>query len=349
VTARAVDDAIARLSRKQHGAWSRRQAIARGATPKMIRTRLSNRTWLQLDDGVYGHAAAPATWERSVVAAVLAEPWAVASHRCAAVVHSIIGFRPGRPELTVRPGANARGRLGIVHRGVDVRTTMRRGIPVVTVDQVFVDLAQVVSERRLAAALAGTADREPTVLDGVRDRYCALAPKGGRDLRPLRSVLLRFGAGSAPQPSDLELRLVHALHGARLSTVEVEAPFPGRCSGPQRVDALIPDLALVLEADGRSWHTRTEDFERDRRRDAEAAAAGFQTLRFTWHQLTREPRWVRRILLETAQRRRTEVGGVRSGAQIGSPVPRTSRRRDVGGMGAPNRRPDALNLSEPLS
>jgi very-short-patch-repair endonuclease len=42
-----------------------------------------------------------------------------------------------------------------------------------------------------------------------------------------------------------------------------------------------PDWNLVIEADGRHWHARVEDFEEDRRRDNELATRGIQVLRFT--------------------------------------------------------------------
>ena len=42
-----------------------------------------------------------------------------------------------------------------------------------------------------------------------------------------------------------------------------------------------PDWNLVIEADGRNWHARVEDFEEDRRRDNELATRGIQVLRFT--------------------------------------------------------------------
>jgi len=297
------DLAVARLARRQHSAWSRTQAIARGMSPKMIRIRSSSGEWIWLDTAVYGHVAAKPTWERSVMAAVLAEPWAVASHRSAAVLHGLDGFRPGRPEITVRPGANARGRLSITHRGVDVRTTVVQGIPTVDIPQTFVDLAQVVSGAKLGSALADRADRTPRILDAVRDRYCELAPKGGRDLRPLRAVLQRFGAGDLPEASELEARMASVLAAAEIPIIEWQAPFPGRRPGAQRVDGLIRPWSLVIEGDGRAWHTRVEDFERDRRRDAEAAAAGFQTLRFTWHQIVDDAPWVRRIVTSTGEQR----------------------------------------------
>jgi hypothetical protein len=256
-----------------------------------------------MDTGVFTHAVSPPTWERSVMAAVLAEPWAVASHQSAAVLHGLPGFRPGRPTITVRPGANARGRLAVVHRGIDVQTDVVQGIPCSSVPQVLVDLAQVVGEPRLRAAVAGASDRSPVLLDALRDRYCELAPRGGRDLRPLRSVLTRFGAGDLPPESELERVMRRVFTVPEIPPIRWQAPFPGRQRGNQRVDGLIEEWQTVIEGDGRAWHTRTDDFERDRRRDAEAAAAGLQTLRFTWHQLVDTPEWAVRIVLDTGAHR----------------------------------------------
>ncbi len=115
--------------------------------------------------------------------------------------------------------------------------------------------------------------------------------------------------GSEAELRTLEQQLTDVLGSLPPLAFDLEAPFPGRSPGLQRVDALVPASALVVEADGRTWHTRLEDFERDRRRDAEAAAAGFQTLRFTYDQLVDEPRWVRRIVLETGARRTVELRG----------------------------------------
>lgn len=298
-----VEAAVARLSRRQHGVWSRVQALEAGATRGIIQSRLRTGLWVALDTAVYGHVAAPPTWERSVMAAVLAEPWAVVSHRSAAVLHGFEGFRKGRPEITIRPGANARGRLALAHRGVDVRTTVVDGIPVVTAEQAFVDLAQVVGSARLERALAAKADKRLVDLDALRDRYCELAPLGGRNLARLRTALRRFGSGDLPEETELERMMRTTLTHPSIPPIKWQAPFPGRRPGKQRVDGFIPEWSMIVEGDGRAWHTRVEDFERDRRRDAEAAAAGLLTLRFTWHQLTTEPAWVRDIVVTTGTHR----------------------------------------------
>ena len=127
---------------------------------------------------------------------------------------------------------------------------------------------------------------------------------GGRNLRRLKASLLRFGAGELPEESELERRMRLVFGVATIPPIEWQAPFPGREPGLRRVDGLVRDWSLVLEGDGRAWHTRVDDFERDRRRDAEAAAAGLQTLRFTWYQLVDEPAWVRGIVIEAGAHRR---------------------------------------------
>jgi very-short-patch-repair endonuclease len=47
-----------------------------------------------------------------------------------------------------------------------------------------------------------------------------------------------------------------------------------------------------VEVDGFAFHSSRTQFERDRRRDAELAAAGVRVVRVTWQQLTREPQAV---------------------------------------------------------
>lgn len=229
---------LAPIARRQHGLWSRRQAIDAGCTKKMVRTRLASGAWLRVDTGVYAHAMSLPTWERSVMAAVLAEPWAVPSHRTAAVVHGLDGFRRGRPEITVRPGANTRGKLAVVHRGVDVPTCRVGAFTVTSLAHTFIDLAQHVSHKRLRKAVDGAVGKHAPVLDDVRDRYAELAPRGGRNLRSLKAALLVYGVDPPCSESQLERRLRSILE-----------------------DPCIPEVL----GDGRAWHTRVEDFERDRR------------------------------------------------------------------------------------
>lgn len=70
---------------------------------------------------------------------------------------------------------------------------------------------------------------------------------------------------------------------------ERQPRFPWRPNDDERVDALIPSWRLIVEGDGRRWHTRRRDFERDRHRDQQALAHGYRVLRFGWIDLHDSP------------------------------------------------------------
>ena len=102
-------------------------------------------------------------------------------------------------------------------------------------------------------------------------------------IRPL--IEDRTADGYVPPESELEALLADLL--ARLPGVRVErqARFPWRQDLPNRVDFLLPDHRLIVEADGRRWHTRVANFDNDRLRDNVALANGHGTMRFTWTHL----------------------------------------------------------------
>jgi hypothetical protein len=125
----------------------------------------------------------------------------------------------------------------------------------------------------------------------VRDRFVALAPRGGRDLRPMRALLERYGNGTVPLASELERVMRDLFTQPDLPQIAWQQPFPWWPDGPNRLDGLLPDWHVILEGDGRAWHTRARDFENDRRRDNEALARGYLPLRFTWHQLNADAAW----------------------------------------------------------
>ncbi|CAN5741823.1 hypothetical protein BH24ACT3_BH24ACT3_09930 [soil metagenome] len=64
------------------------------------------------------------------------------------------------------------------------------------------------------------------------------------------------------------------------------------------MDATIPGWRTILEGDGRRWHTRVADFERDQQRRNEAVVRGWRPLHVTWFQIVRRPRTVSDTLLE---------------------------------------------------
>jgi very-short-patch-repair endonuclease len=62
--------------------------------------------------------------------------------------------------------------------------------------------------------------------------------------------------------------------------------------GSFTVDFLWPGPALIAEVDGYRAHGGREAFEADRARDTELKLLGYEVIRFTWRQVTEDPRAV---------------------------------------------------------
>jgi hypothetical protein len=56
-----------------------------------------------------------------------------------------------------------------------------------------------------------------------------------------------------------------------------------------RVDFAYPELGLLIEVDGRRYHTAKLDLEADRIRDNRLMAARWRVLRISWKQLVSRP------------------------------------------------------------
>ena len=138
-----------------------------------------------------------------------------------------------------------------------------------------VQLAGLVGGDRLEAIVGDQAHAHRRFLDDLRDRYVGIAHSRLPGIGNLRAVLAAYGEGAVPPRNELEQRLRLLLSTvANLPEVEFEATPPWYEPGEARVDALVRPWRLIVEADGRTWHTRVGDFERDRERDKPDDAAG---------------------------------------------------------------------------
>lgn len=283
MTDRSVDRAVEKFARSQHGAFNRHEVFEAGGTDDMIKYRLDSGTWLQLDPAVYALPGNPPTWHRALMAAVLSVPEGHISGRAAAALHGFEGFRQGRAEITIPRGSNHRSRLAVVHQSDLVQVTRFLGIPVSTTAQTFFEVAGRTSWPRLTAAFDLALGTGLVDFDQFAARYVTLRRSRLPGIAKIRALLdTRGREGYVPPSSELERLLWGVLDDTRLPQVMLQASFPWRPSSPQKVDALIPDWDLIVEADGRLWHTRVDDFDRDHLRDNEAAAHGMRVQRFGW-------------------------------------------------------------------
>jgi hypothetical protein len=128
-------------------------------------------------------------------------------------------------------------------------------------------------------------------------RCAGLMPNPPRGLRHLADLVEEMARTDDLPTSVLEAKLFRVLSDPRVPRWVPQASLPWRPASPERLDVLVPDWRLIIEADGRRWHTRRADFEKDRRRDQDAVAHGYSVLRFTHHQLGEEPTHVLAVIL----------------------------------------------------
>ncbi len=286
MTARDVDERVARLAGRQHGAFTRAQALGEGATDRIVGGRLAAGTWLVLEPGTYALAAAPATWHRALMAATLAAgPRAVLSHRAAAALHVLVGFGQGRAEVTIDGSRDGTTKLARVHCSGVLSASDRgrqQGIPVTRPARTIVDIAGSISFHRLVEVYDEAVTTRLVTHDELRRCLERVARRGLRGTAAVRRLLVERGAGGGVPTGRLEQSVLRMLRAGGVPEPVCQFAAPWRNAVRERVDFAWPAQRLVLEADGRRWHTREADFDRDRARDRQAAVLGWTVLRITW-------------------------------------------------------------------
>jgi hypothetical protein len=253
------------LSRRQHGVFRREQASALGFTERMIDHRLANGEWIRLTTSVYAMPAAPATWKRQAKAAELSVIGSAVSHRAAAVLHQIPGFRAGNIDLSTSRGRDTRSPLARVHRRTSSLPTMQIDrITTTTLVRTVLDVAAVVPASTFAAVVDDLVVGRRLHVEALRQEYAVLAPTRCRGIGVVRRLLDDRIDGAVPAANELERALHRLLSDPRLPAPEHQAAYPWWPEGSNRVDAFLPSWRRIVEADGRRWHSREADFDRDR-------------------------------------------------------------------------------------
>lgn len=298
------DRALDTYAAHQYGTFSRKQARRAGMTPKMIETRLASGAWIRLGPAVYALASAPPKWERQMAAALLTKREAIVTGRAAAYLHRFDGFQASKPVIMIDRSQNAVSPLARVIRSgrfESVRTVKRRGFTVTDEAETVMTLARDLSPTRLEGVVDWVLARKScSIADLARVVDLSGHVPGVARLRPV--VDYRLPDGYQPPTSELERLLFPLLDDPRVPPYTRQMPMRYQRLDAT-VDAYVPIWCLIVEGDGRRWHTRRADFERDRLRDNEAIAHGYAVLRFSYAMLRDHPAECLDTLLRTGRAR----------------------------------------------
>ena len=278
--------------RRQHGLISRSQALDEGMTGRQIERLVQAGVWEREASGVYRHEAVPSTVRSRLLALCLAHG-AVASHRSAAALHPIEGYRLDRVEVVVLPGRARSIRCARRYESSQMdlfKPVERDGILCTPVGRTVLDLAAVVDRRQLDRTV------DAVLRDGqlrLSDLYGVLASharRGRRGCDALRASLAdRFDDNAVPL-SDWSRMVADLLVDAGLEYPALEHRVRRADGGfVAQVDLAFPSHRVAIELDSARWHDNRESCVRDRRRRNEITLAGWTVLNFTWSDYTDHP------------------------------------------------------------
>jgi very-short-patch-repair endonuclease len=308
---RRADREAAELALRQQGAFASWQLDAAGVAMGSRKVRLASGTWIRVLPGVYVLPSAPPTFEQRLwIGWLAAGPQAIVSHEAAAQLRKIPNVVRDRITLTVQHSGYHRIPGVIVHQISDVlddHVGELGGWRVTTVPRTIVDLAAVVSPVRLRSIVEESKLAGLTTPVAVGECLATVARRGKPGVRSLARVLDVFGDGKETSNSKLEDALRDVIRAFDLPVPAAQFPFPGRQFVKGCVDFAYPDVKLVIEADGRRWHTRIRDIGRDHERDGDAAEAGWQTLRLLYEHIVGDPEGTARRIRAVLEQRRMQL------------------------------------------
>lgn len=289
-----TDTSVDLLAARQMGRFTRSQvrAIDPGAS-SLIASRLRSGRWRRLTSRVLCLPGAPRTWLGDIHTARLhVGEDAVVSHRSAARIHRFPGVPASSPCLTVPAGSNRRYAAGRLFQRGDLppgQIERRDGLLVTSAARTLVDLAPRASTRVLEAWL-DHATAERLVHPDEMVEVVGLCSRAGKpSLRNLEELLADYLPGPGTVQGALERALSGVIRRAGLPPGVAQFRHPAARGFEEFCDRAWLQPRLIVECDGRRWHDRRAASRVDKRRDATAAAEGWQTIRYGYEDLVRNP------------------------------------------------------------
>jgi hypothetical protein len=282
------------LVERQHGVVSREQLLRLGFTKSAVEHRLRSGRLHPVVRGVYAVGRRQLSREGRWMAAVLAcGPAAALSHRSAAALWNFGEEHRDYVDVSLRRASEARVAGIRCHRRPTLPAAAiltRRGIPVTTPVQTFLDLVSTTGPRDLERAINEADKRDVIDADALRKALEGRAGVPG--VGPLRRILDRHTFRLSDEELERRFRPLATAAG-------LPVPLTKTIVDDFEVDFFWPDLGLVVETDGWRYHRTPAAQTRDARRFQAHTAAGRTPLRFSHWQVRYEPRHVLDILGRT--------------------------------------------------
>jgi len=281
----------------RHGLIHRSDLHSLMVTDREISRKIETRRIEVLHPGVYYVDSTPATWKTMVLAGVFAAgPGAVASHRCAGVLHGLDAVYGRMIEVTVPYNEEPEPDNVIVHRTRRLNpTAVVDAIPVTPVEKNLLDLAPILGERNLFKAARSAVHKglvTPEKLDSAIGRFGGRGVSGTKTFRRVVQRVAEDQSGSVAE-IDLGSIIEDAPVPAPIQQLQIRLPQGGYAYP----DFCWPDRLRLVEADGFTAHGTPEQLQHDLSRQNGLMELGWEIRRFTATEIRDEPLRVREVII----------------------------------------------------
>jgi len=271
----------------QGGAFTHGQAREAGISARTIRRRLTSGTWIEwLPQGYMLAGSSPPLAGRAMVATLLTN--GVASHASAACLLGLDLPESDQIHVTTprRRHENLTGLIEHRMRLDDHQIIRVDEVPLTNRLTTILDLCSWMPEREARSYFFRCIQQrwvtESEIVEGIANR------PGRHGIVRLRSFLDYLGT-AAHSGGERELHLLLDRAGLHYrANVQITLST----GAAYELDVLIDNLKVVIELDGRAFHTDATAFQRDRLRQNALVNAGFTILRFTVPDVIDRPRHV---------------------------------------------------------
>jgi very-short-patch-repair endonuclease len=288
------------LAAEQFGVVSTAQLRQAGVTAKEIRGLVSRGVLHPLYHGVYAFGHRRVVAHGRLVAALLScGDSSFLSHRTAAAVWDLRPANVRRIEVTA-PDHRLADRRGIVlHQSAavaDDEVKTRNGLRVSSVARLLVESARTEPVKELVRLITEAVRRRHLdfgVLESTMARHTR---------RPGMANLRQALRGYEPRPdrkSGLERAFDELIKDSGIPEPQRNVFIDG-----WEVDCYWPEFNLVVELDGRNYHSSLRDMEKDKLKDAKLALLGIQVIRITELRFELEPGQILADLLKLTRSER---------------------------------------------
>jgi predicted transcriptional regulator of viral defense system len=275
---------IGSLAAKQRGLITREQLRALGLSDRVIDTMVRQSALRRIRRSVYATMGAPETWERSLLAAVLAAgDGAAASHSAAARLWRFAYAPEARLEIITPRERRPHIRGVHAHQSVRLESadiTRRDGIPCTTFERTLCDCTSLISQFQAGRTLDDGLRRNVAKLAVLRECAERLESAAGRRMTTIRALLAQRGVDFDPGGSGSELRVLDVIARAGLPRpVQQHRVRVGRRT--YILDYAWPQWMVFGEYYGLAVHSGASAVAYDSDRITDLSAAGWTPLIFT--------------------------------------------------------------------